>query len=603
MANFSQFLDQTSNRRYQREQEGFAKALHVASGELPVCASCFNSFGMSIADFRGPAIAAEGQAPGAAPGWTIAFRDRRSIEWETSPAESNQETVFTWIGGSQVRPVRPAFPYATARLWVDGVERLRLPLGWPNLYHIVAGGFALDFEPRRFVTLVESSHRSWEPHGVSGFYRLHVPAPALSPGKPLRLRLEIDPPPEGTESLCYVSPRTDAVGLSLAVLRDEMAQLQADMVQLKRSHEMLYVQHYPELFPRRIKGERVIALQSETTHYHPATITVLRDGEAVITARAATDHIHADGRMIVVRSGDGGRTWGPRELLYQLGPRSDHRCGPIFELPTGEWLTTDYRAGCLYSADGVFSTDVPDEASLWGAWSRDRGQTWEFSKEPISVPGMHPFSEAERHMIQLPSGRLLVAANYFPWKADGKTPDWSFSGMALHWSDDNARTWHFLSKVPEDRRVMGEPTILRTRGGRVILLARSEVPQGIDMTCFGMVMQSVSLDEGKTWSPPEPTGMSSMSSPAHLLQLQDGRILVSHSARAYPGSIYITLSHDEGRTWDTAHTRLVTDDLANYDSTYPTSGQLPDGTILTTWYSNLFGKFFIAVLRHRPEEL
>jgi len=90
---------------------------------------------------------------------------------------------------------------------------------------------------------------------------------------------------------------------------------------------------------------------------------------------------------------------------------------------------------------------------------------------------------------------------------------------------------------------------------------------------------------------------------ADLLQLRDGRILVSHAARAYPGSIYVTISHDEGRTWDTAHTHVLTHDLANYDSTYPTSGQLPDDTILTTWYGNLFGKFYVAVLRYRPEDL
>src|SRR5687768_18345163 len=47
----------------------------------------------------------------------------------------------------------------------------------------------------------------------------------------------LDAPPEGTVSLYYVSRRTDALRLSLAVLRDELAQVQADLVQLKRSEE------------------------------------------------------------------------------------------------------------------------------------------------------------------------------------------------------------------------------------------------------------------------------------------------------------------------------------------------------------------------------
>ena len=202
MPNFSKFVDPTTNRRYEREQEGFDKAFNVAPGELPICGSCYSSTGMSISDFRGPSVGVEGQLPGAAPGYTLAFRDRRAVEWETTGAETAEETVFTWVGGSQVRPIRPAYPWATARLTVDGVERLRFPLGVSNLYSIANGGFSLDFEPRRFISLAEPSHRSWEPHGISGFYRLKVPGEHVTPGKPLRVRVELDPPPTGTESPC-----------------------------------------------------------------------------------------------------------------------------------------------------------------------------------------------------------------------------------------------------------------------------------------------------------------------------------------------------------------------------------------------------------------
>ena len=50
--------------------------------------------------------------------------------------------------------------------------------------------------------------------------------------------------------------------------------------------------------------------------------------------------------------------------------------------------------------------------------------------------------------------------------------------------------------------------------------------------------------------------MSSMASPGHLLQLADGRILCTHASRHYPGSIYVTVSSDEGETW-APPTRLV----------------------------------------------
>ena len=206
-------------------------------------------------------------------------------------------------------------------------------------------------------------------------------------------------------------------------------------------------------------------------------------------------------------------------------------------------------------------------------------------------------------MVRLPSGRLLVAANYMPLADDGVHPKPYAYQIALFCSDDNGRNWRVLAKAPDHPFVVGECTLLLTRGGRLLMLARTQPANGTNYVERGAVLQSVSLDEGKTWSPFEPTALSSMASPAHLLQLADGRILCSHASRFYPGSIYVTLSRDEGRTWDTDNTRILAMDLQNVDSCYPNSGQLADGTILTTWYSNLFSKFYIAVLRYQPGDL
>ena len=79
--------------------------------------------------------------------------------------------------------------------------------------------------------------------------------------------------------------------------------------------------------------------------------------------------------------------------------------------------------------------------------------------------------------------------------------------------------------------------------------------------------------------------------------------MCSYTHRRYPCGVRACISHDEGQTWDTARTGILTMDLQNVDSCYPNSGQLADGTILTTWYSNLFGKFYIAVFHYRPEDL
>ena len=58
---------------------------------------------------------------------------RTYVEWETTPARSAQTTVFTWIGGTQIRPaMRPAFPHVAATLTIDGKHVLKFPFVCPD---------------------------------------------------------------------------------------------------------------------------------------------------------------------------------------------------------------------------------------------------------------------------------------------------------------------------------------------------------------------------------------------------------------------------------------------------------------------------------------
>jgi len=586
-------LEAGHDRRAAREQEGFARPLSVPDSEVLTCSSYFEAHPITLVDFRGPVADNGGHVP--------PHGRRTYVEWETTPAETNETTTFAWIGGSQVRPFRSMYPYELATLAVNGEPKLSFPLGnFISGFSLSENGYSLRFEPRRFQNLVEMGHRVMAPNGLAGFYRLEVPGEALTAGQSLRLRVELAAAREGVETSFFISPRSDALRVDLAILRDEMAQVQSDLVQLRASHQMFVAQLYPQLFPQRIQGELVIACQDETKHYHPPSLTVMRDGEVLITAREATDHVALDGRIVAVRSRDGGRTWSKPEVLYDLG-KSDHRCAPIFELPDGTWLTTDYRAATIYNADGIEDSNF-QQPSQWSAWSEDKGKTWQFSEQPMLVPGAaNPYGEVERHMIQLPSGRLLAACVYAEKGDDGAA---IMNANCVFASDDEGRSWNVLGKLPLHPYVVGESTLLRTVGGKILLLARTQGvngPRGSEPG--GGLLQSDSLDDGQTWSQWRQTGMSSLGSPGHLLRLQDGRILCTHASRGYPGEVLVTTSADEGVTWNTDATRIVTNDITNWDSCYPTSGQLPDGTLLTTWYANLFGKYFIAVLRWQPEQL
>ena len=586
---------EVSNKTTEREQEGWARSLSVPENAVPTCSSFFSSYKFFVSDFRGALSSINGQNP--------PHLDRNFVEWETSPTEVVETTVFTWIGGSQVRPVSPAYPAVNAALSINGEECLRFPLNRHNDWAVSNGDVSLGFESRRFQSLVEIPQRVLAPDGVSGFYHLTVPSHQLIVGEPLRIRVEILPVQDDKEAFFFVSPRADALKVDLKSLRSEVVRLQQDMVQFRQSHEQLYMQVYPELFPARINGKRGIVHQDPTKHLHPPMITVMRDGEIVVTFREATDHLAPDGKMILKRSHDGGKTWGKREVMLDLGNR-DHRASPIFELPDGDWVTTDYRAGSEYTERGEWDTEKATySASLWAAWSTDKGQSWELSKDPLTVPGApYQYCEVERHMIRLPSGRLIVPANYL----DGSTNDGKVTfdvyRIAIFYSDDDGRSWQVLASLPKNPYTIGECTLLQTASGKIVLLSRTQWGgEGSDDK--GGLLQSDSYDDGATWSEWRQTGMSSMGSPGHLLQLQDGRILCTHASRLYPGSIYVTVSGDEGTTWDIDNTRIVTNDVVNFDACYPTTGQREDGALITVWYANLFGKFFIPSLMYRPEQL
>ena len=593
-------IPEVTNRQHEREQEGFARTLGPESRERNEALRCatypYGWPGRSGADSRGcfalPAIPA-----------------RRSITWESSPAEFNESTVFTWMGASRVWPAfTPAFPYATATISVDGGGPLRFPIGRPDGFHVARDGLALSFEPRQFQGLAEHYHRTADAVGVSGFYRLHVDGRLLAPGRPLRLRVELGDDLAGLHASFLVVPRDDCLKVDLRILRDEVAQLQRELVMSRRSHEMLYAQMYPELFPSRIIGERAIVAQDEIKHLHPANISVMRDGEVVVTMREGTDHLVRDGRMMLVRSRDGGKTWGPRELMFDLG-NVDHRCSPIVELPNGEWATTDYRPGDkdgIYDGQGVFRAHTITGPSVWGAWSKDRGP--DLGILPGGFLGARFAFALHRgrapHDPPAHGERLLVGAAYY------SAPNEHHS-TAVFASDDDARSrghaspgWRQMAG-PNPRPACCARARARYSCSRQFRIRDTAAIANSMLGCpSGCPLQSVSRDDGKTCGAPyRESGMSSLATPAHLLQLQDGRILCSHASRSYPGSIYVTTSSDEGETWDTARTRVIANDLTNFDTTYPTSCQLADGTIITTWYANLFGKYFIPALRYRPDQL
>ena len=101
--------------------------------------------------------------------------------------------------------------------------------------------------------------------------------------------------------------------------------------------------------------------------------------------------------------------------------------------------------------------------------------------------------------------------------------------------------------------------------------------------------------------------------PGDVIQLEDGRLLLTHGRRVPPNGVQGLVSRDEGRTWDGDHKLFLVGDSSTRDCGYPSSVQRDDGTIVTVYYAcdpvSEVGKAssrpgpHAAALLYRPEDV
>jgi hypothetical protein len=163
----------------------------------------------------------------------------------------------------------------------------------------------------------------------------------------------------------------------------------------------------------------------------------------------------------------------------------------------------------------------------------------------------------------------------------------------LLYSDDEGSTWQESPSVlrvpaPALSAIGGvEPVVLELKDGRVWMLIRTEM---------GRFYESFSSD-GASWSRPRPAAIVSSESPAGLLRLKDGRILllVNNCERfpyAYGGRsvLHGAISDDEGRTWH-GYREVARDPLRNdppqsggdFGVAYPFPALTRGGKVLITF--------------------
>lgn len=286
-----------------------------------------------------------------------------------------------------------------------------------------------------------------------------------------------------------------------------------------------------------------------------------------------------------IRSEDGGRTWSAPRVAFAIPGRAYYAV-QVIAASDGGLHAVFHIAG---QGEGGYRGRLYDVYHC----RQDPGtRAWTTPRKV--VPG---YVGSLRGFIQLrETGRLvLTVSSAVPERASvpAAGPDFGWHDVYAYVSDDSGETWQrspdplrLELKTPNVTRYGAvEPTVLELRDGRIWMLVRDRQ---------GRLWQSFSGDGGLHWRALEKSPFISSDSPAHLLRLRDGRILLFTNAcqfwenpRSYAMGgrevLHAAISADEGRTWRGFREILNETDVVtggDRGTAYPSAAETREGKVV-----------------------
>lgn len=264
--------------------------------------------------------------------------------------------------------------------------------------------------------------------------------------------------------------------------------------------------------------------------------------------------------LVVKRSTDGGRTWGPLQVVNEGGGDTHGNPVPLVDRRTGRILLAEtYNAG----RDDAGNCSVPCHRTPHLQYSDDDGMTWSAPRDlstDIRPPQWNSwYATGPVHGIQLTrgrhAGRLVFGVNAESY-ANGRV---TANHAALILSDDGGTTWRIgaLDSWPiaadgTFRQKPSEMTLLERSDGSIHVNGREQ-----DGTDLGHRTAAVSRDGGASFTAPFralPDLYTPMVQASALrLPAAGGRSRTLFAAPADPDrrrTMTIRSSYDEGRTWE-----------------------------------------------------
>ena len=298
------------------------------------------------------------------------------------------------------------------------------------------------------------------------------------------------------------------------------------------------------------------------------------------------------------------------------------------QLEDGTLMATIFNQPC----HGVWEGDL----ECWA--SKDEGRTWRFRSRPTShEPGTNRMNCA---VGWAPNGDMLILCS--GWTNRGAVGERKTDGrrkklpVCICRSSDGARTWQVEHNFPDppptelgkddffvpfgniatahdgslcvsaylkkgleracyflrsrdDGRIWGEPVVLNPEGNETAVLHLGGeqwlASSRNNHKGKNVIIELLSSeDDGRTWEYRLPVTLANQVT-SHLMRLADGRILLSYGNRNWGRfGVDVRFSEDEGHTWGAP---IHIADAPQPDCGYPSSVQLPDGKLVTAYYTKL----------------
>lgn len=250
--------------------------------------------------------------------------------------------------------------------------------------------------------------------------------------------------------------------------------------------------------------------RGETTDYHSFRIPTLvhaTDGTLLAITDGRVNDAEDFGfiEAVLKRSTDGGRTWGPLEVVASDPPNKIGSHVPVVDQTTGRIHVLFTRTAGHVTGDEIVNDLVsPEDAPRpFVIHSDDHGVTWSERREltdDVKLPGMRHYVFGPVHGIQLArgshAGRLVVVGNHNFLPATDEHP--AVVGIHVIYSDDHGETWQVGGSIGEyDDGVVvpNETTVVELQDGTVYFNTRNQ--RG---TASGNRAAAISTDGGTTIS-------------------------------------------------------------------------------------------------------